>query len=88
MRVLECAVNATASKRPPDCTLLICVHRMSRTLQEAELRTLKAAAQDVAAKFDAAVAALASRRLDVLGEVSGSMVACCAVCTLRDLTVA
>jgi len=39
-------------------------------LQETELRTLKAAAEDVAGKFDAAVAALAAKRLDILAEVS------------------
>jgi hypothetical protein len=40
--------------------------------QETELRTLKAAAEDVAAKFDAAVAVLAAKRLDVLAEVCGA----------------
>jgi hypothetical protein len=38
--------------------------------QETELRTLKAAADDVANKFDATVAALAAKRLDLLAEVS------------------
>ena len=42
-------------------------------LQETELRTLKAAADDVASKFDAAVAALAAKRLDVLSEVGNSV---------------
>jgi hypothetical protein len=39
-------------------------------LQETELRTLKAAAEEVASKFDATVAALAAKRLDMLAEVS------------------
>lgn len=43
-------------------------------LQETELRTLKAAADDVASKFDAAVAALAAKRLDVLAEVGSSTI--------------
>lgn len=38
-------------------------------VQETELRTLKAAAEEVAGKFDAAVAAQAAKRLDVLAEV-------------------
>jgi hypothetical protein len=38
-------------------------------LQETELRTLKASADDIAAKFDEAVAALAGKRLDVQSEV-------------------
>jgi hypothetical protein len=38
-------------------------------LQETELRTLKASAEDIAAKFDEAVAALAGKRLDVQSEV-------------------
>lgn len=38
-------------------------------VQETELRTLKAAAEEVAGRFDAAVAALAAKRLDVLAEV-------------------
>jgi hypothetical protein len=48
-------------------------------LQETELRTLKAAAEDVASKFDAAVAALAAKRLDVLAEVRPG-----GTCTLCD----
>lgn len=44
--------------------VLVCV----RT-QETELRTLKSAAEEVASRFDAAVAALAAKRLDVLAEV-------------------
>jgi hypothetical protein len=47
-------------------------------LQETELRTLKAAAEDVASKFDAAVAALAAKRLDVLAEVKPGVV--CMLC--------
>jgi hypothetical protein len=42
--------------------------------QETELRTLKAAAEEVAGKFDAAVAALAAKRLDVLAEVRAAAV--------------
>jgi hypothetical protein len=38
-------------------------------LQETELRTLKASAEDIAAKFDEAVAVLAGKRLDVQSEV-------------------
>jgi hypothetical protein len=38
-------------------------------LQETELRTLKASAEDIAAKFDEAVAALTGKRLDVQLEV-------------------
>lgn len=39
-------------------------------LQEMELRTLKVSADDIASKFNDAVAALANKRLDVLMEVS------------------
>lgn len=38
-------------------------------LQETELRTLKASAEDIALKFDDAVAALAAKRLDLQIEV-------------------
>lgn len=39
-------------------------------LQETELRTLRASAEDIATKFDGAVAALAAKRLDLQMEVS------------------
>jgi hypothetical protein len=42
-------------------------------LQETELRTLKASADDIATKFDQSVASLALKRLDVLEDVSGCL---------------
>jgi len=42
-------------------------------LQETELRTLKATADDIATKFDQSVASLALKRLDVLEDVSGCL---------------
>lgn len=57
----------------------LCINAGCRLLlQETELRTLKAAAEDVASKFDAAVAALAAKRLDVLAEVKPGVV--CMLC--------
>jgi hypothetical protein len=38
-------------------------------MQETELRTLKASAEDIAAKFDETVAVLVGKRLDVQSEV-------------------
>lgn len=50
------------------CTVMtVC---LSACLQETELRTLRAAAEEVASRFDASVSALAAKRLEVLAEVS------------------
>lgn len=69
-----CAANGPHAMRGVmsvvQLTLLVsCLLLGVLLLQETELRTLKAAADDVASKFDAAVAALAAKRLDVLAEV-------------------
>lgn len=56
----------------PECQLVTCMVCSLYLLQETELRTLKIAAEDIATKFDAAVAALATKRLDVLAEVSAA----------------